>query len=46
MASRAQLEQIRKALPMGGSQGHPPGMATMPQQSDPATPGESGGMYL
>ena len=46
MASRAQLEQIRKALPMGSPHGQPPGMAAMPQQDEPAKPGESGGMYL
>ena len=45
MASRAQFEQIRRALPQGmpGPQGAPgqPG----PDQP-PATPGDSGGMYL
>ena len=54
MASRAQLEQIRRALPMGASgqaqgqrdQGQPTGMPAMPDQSAPPTPGEAGGMYL
>ncbi|MBL0746497.1 bacterial proteasome activator family protein [Nocardioides sp. G10] len=52
VASRAQLEQIRRALPMGqgGQQGHgqPVGMPTMPggeqPQDDPNGP--SSGMYL
>lgn len=48
MASRAQLEQIRRALPPGGEHApHPqmggPGM--QPGQSDDS-PGTSGGMYL
>ncbi len=48
VASRAQLEQMRRALPAGGSapQPEPTGMPTMPQQNAPAGPGESGGMYL
>jgi hypothetical protein len=55
VAARAQLEQMRKALPMG--EGMPPGMAPPghpgqpgePDQGDPQQgphPGESGGMYL
>jgi hypothetical protein len=53
MASRAQLEQIRRALPMGqggqGGQGHQPvGMPTMPGGSDSQdeSGGPSSGMYL
>ncbi len=48
VASRAQLEQMRRALPMGGGHGpdEPTGMPTMPSQNAPASPGESGGMYL
>jgi hypothetical protein len=44
MASRAQFEQIRRALPQGMVPQQPGG----PGQSDdqPATPGDSGGMYL
>ncbi|CUR62221.1 conserved hypothetical protein [metagenome] len=49
VASRAQLEQIRRALPAGGEQGghHPPaGMPQMrPDQSEDGQ-GGSGGMYL
>ena len=50
MASRAQLEQIRRALPMGQGgqhgQGQPVGMPNMPGPNAPSGPGESGGMYL
>jgi hypothetical protein len=44
MASRAQFEQIRKALPQGmvPPQGAPGDQGQQP----PATPGDSGGMYL
>ena len=49
MASRAQLEQIRRALPMGqgGGQHQPVGMPNMPggEQQDDAG-GPSSGMYL
>lgn len=49
VAARSQLEQMRKALPMGtmGGQPMPPGMQdpAAPQQPAPS-PGESGGMYL
>jgi hypothetical protein len=53
VAARAQLEQMRRALP-GGTGGHehadgpPPGMpgAPRPDGSHPPVPGESGGMYL
>ncbi|WP_425464506.1 bacterial proteasome activator family protein [Nocardioides eburneiflavus] len=50
MASRAQLEQMRRALPAGHS-GHtqqaPPGMPTMPtEDADDHTGGRGGGMYL
>jgi hypothetical protein len=50
MAARAQLEQMRRALPMGGMGGQPgqPGQPGHPGQ--PGQPGEgegrSGGMYL
>jgi hypothetical protein len=44
MASRAQFEQIRRALPQGmvPPQGRPGQQGEQP----PATPGDSGGMYL
>jgi hypothetical protein len=50
MASRAQLEQMRRALPAGHS-GHaqqaPPGMPTMPtEDADDHAGGRGGGMYL
>lgn len=47
VAARAQLEQMRKALPMGqGGQVHGmPGMGSPHEQPEQA-PGESGGMYL
>jgi hypothetical protein len=53
VAARAQLEQMRRALP-GGMGGHAhgadqQGMPSMPQQGRPDAehrPGESGGMYL
>ncbi len=49
MAARAQLEQMRRALPgMTPDQGgpsQPPGMSPMPGQEAP-TQGDSGGMYL
>ncbi|RYC05528.1 bacterial proteasome activator family protein [Nocardioides zhouii] len=49
MASRAQLEQIRRALPMGqGGQHQPVGMPTMPGGSEAheESGGPSSGMYL
>ncbi|WP_210503313.1 bacterial proteasome activator family protein [Nocardioides xinjiangensis] len=50
MASRAQLEQIRRALPAaghGGRQQQPTGMPTMPTSDAPGEQGgHSGGMYL
>ncbi|WP_277497712.1 bacterial proteasome activator family protein [Nocardioides sp. ChNu-99] len=46
MVARAQLEQMRRALPPG--QGQPGAVPTagLPAQARPAQPGESGGMYL
>ena len=49
MASRAQLEQMRRALPAGS--GHPQhqqpvGMPTMPTDEGPESGSSSGGMYL
>jgi hypothetical protein len=44
VAARAQLEQMRKALPPGVHLPHPPQGEEPPQQ--PHAPGESGGMYL
>jgi hypothetical protein len=45
VASRAQLEQMRRALPMG--QGGRPEQPGMPQPGqDDAAPGPTGGMYL
>jgi hypothetical protein len=49
MASRAQLEQMRRALPAGS--GHTPhqqpmGMPTMPSEEGPESGSSSGGMYL
>jgi hypothetical protein len=49
VAARAQLEQMRKALPMGASPAGPgvPGMPGPGQEaSGTPAPGESGGMYL
>ena len=50
MASRAQLEQVRRALPMGpGGQSHQPvGMPTMPggSEAQEESGGPSSGMYL
>jgi len=49
MASRHQLEQMRRALPPGTSpqqQGEPMGMPTMPGPDAPEPGGTSGGMYL
>ena len=49
MASRAQLEQIRRALPMGqGGQHQPVGMPTMPGggEAQEESGGPSSGMYL
>ena len=48
MASRAQLEQMRRALPPGSGQQHgqPVGMPNMPAGDAPSGSGESGGMYL
>ena len=49
MASRAQLEQMRRALPAGQSHGHagqpPMGMPNMPSEEN-QEPGSSNGMYL
>ena len=46
MASRAQLEQMRRALPAGASGQHPPmGMPNMPTEESPES-GGSNGMYL
>jgi hypothetical protein len=51
MASRAQLEQMRRALPAGHA-GHPghaqatPGMPTMPTEDGDDAAGSRGGMYL
>ena len=50
MAARAQLEQMRRALPPGmghphDAQGHP-GQAQAPGQQAPEQPGSSSGMYL
>ncbi len=46
MASRAQLEQMRRALPAGAGGQHPPmGMPTMPTEESPES-GGSNGMYL
>ena len=43
VAARAQLEEMRRALPMG----QPPQQQAAPQQQDPGpTPGDQGGMYL
>jgi hypothetical protein len=48
MASRAQLEQMRRALPAGG--GHTPsahmGMPNMPTEDSDESGGNRGGMYL
>jgi hypothetical protein len=48
MASRAQLEQMRRALPAGG--GHTPsahmGMPNMPTEDKDESGGNRGGMYL
>jgi hypothetical protein len=48
MASRAQLEQMRRALPSGG--GHTPsahmGMPNMPTEDSDDSGGNRGGMYL
>ena len=49
MASRAQLEQMRRALPMGHSghpQQQPTGMPNMPGGSGEESGGHSSGMYL
>jgi hypothetical protein len=49
MASRAQLEQMRRALPMGQSghpQQQPTGMPNMPGGSGEESGGHSSGMYL
>ncbi|MDP3890955.1 bacterial proteasome activator family protein [Nocardioides sp.] len=50
VAARAQLEQMRRALPPGvmpapGGQEHPPGAHRAPTPGEP-TPGDQGGMYL
>jgi len=42
MAARAQLEQMRRALPAGVGQGMGPGQPPVPENPDP----RSGGMYL
>lgn len=49
ISARAQLEQIRRALPPGavpGAQGGMPSMGQQPRQDPGPTPGDSGGMYL
>ena len=48
MASRAQLEQIRRQLPAGPSGQMPPGMSPGQhgQPDDGPRPGDQGGMYL
>ena len=50
VAARAQLEQMRRALPGGSSAAgeHHPGAPSMPRPGggEPQAPGESGGMYL
>ena len=49
VAARAQLEQIRRALPPGavpGAQGGMPTMGQQPRQDPGPAPGDSGGMYL
>lgn len=48
MASRAQLEQMRRALPAGAHQGprQPMGMPTMPGEDAAEPGGPSSGMYL
>ncbi|PKH38318.1 Protein of unknown function [Nocardioides alpinus] len=48
MASRAQLEQMRRALPAGAHQGphQPMGMPNMPSEDAPEHGGPSSGMYL
>nr|WP_191278161.1 bacterial proteasome activator family protein [Nocardioides flavus (ex Wang et al. 2016)] len=50
MASRAQLEQMRRALPAGDGHGHAPqtptGMPTMPTEDADDHAGNRGGMYL
>ena len=48
MASRAQLEQMRRALPPGTHQGshQPMGMPNMPSEDAPEAGGPSSGMYL
>jgi len=46
MAARAQLEQMRRALPPGSAPGMPPGAYPPPQQGDEQGRGAGGGMYL
>ena len=49
MASRAQLEQMRRALPAGSGHqqhGEPVGMPNMPRPDGPEPGATSGGMYL
>nr|WP_207208751.1 bacterial proteasome activator family protein [Nocardioides oleivorans] len=47
VASRAQLEQMRRALPMGqGGQPEQPGQPGMPQPGGDTGQGPTGGMYL
>ena len=48
MASRAQLEQMRRALPAGAGQAQhqPMGMPTMPTEESQESGGTSSGMYL
>ena len=49
MASRAQLEQMRRALPAGSGHqqhGEPVGLPNMPHPDAPSGSGESSGMYL
>jgi Bacterial proteasome activator len=45
MAARAQLEQMRKALPPGMIP-HPPAAEEVPGSQNPPEPGSRGGMYL
>ena len=45
MAARAQLEQMRKALPPG-MMPHPPAADAAPGSPEPHEPGSRGGMYL
>lgn len=46
VAARAQLEQMRRALPMGMAAPQAQGMPDAAAPAAPPAPGESGGMYL